>query len=127
MLLVFGIWISGWVPFKREVTVYRVECNAALNDGSCSENGWLPAGPTIFRANSDSNTVVHWEDGQPPAKYENCAVADPENWSCTTHYDTGTSSYYQMINGNFSDLPADGSSIRSVPKWRWWLLKAKKW
>jgi hypothetical protein len=121
-LAILAIWLSDWVPFRKEVAVYEARCALELVNGSCPINGWVAGGKVNFRTSTETKTVVYWTDGAPPNKYDNCAIVDVKNWSCVEHH----TNYDQMVDGVLAGLPADDATSRSVPKWEWWWLKFKQ-
>jgi hypothetical protein len=120
--LVFSaLWLSDWNPLAKESTVYAAVCLSEVRSGTCPAKDWGPWQRVNYRPERETKTVVYWIDGEPPSKYDNCAIVDEETWSC---FSGGSS--YQMVKGILSDLPRDGAYMKSVPKWQWWWLKFKK-
>lgn len=117
-----GIWLIDWVPFRQEVAIYQANCSAQPVNDACPAHSWVAGKRMSFKPVKETKTVVYWEDGVAPSKYDNCAIVDAENWSCS---DIGES-VDQMVGGVFAGLPRDGTFTKSVSKWEWWLLKLKK-
>lgn len=128
--LCFGLWLfSDYVPFQREIIVYRTFCKSGWVDGTCTSREEI-ANTTTFKAIPDQQTVLYWqENGDPPRRYKHCAVRDSENWSCQLGDEFEAIPRYQaqMVNGKFQDVAADAASRQTVfvtvPKWKWWIIR----
>lgn len=112
------IWLSDWVPLRKEITTYDVICTEAPVDGQCGVTNQRAWTKVTYRPDRDTKTVVYWTDGQPPEKFDNCAIADVENWSCPGRYYS-----HQMVNGIFDSRSEEIGYPHQISKFRWWQLK----
>jgi hypothetical protein len=119
--IALAVWLSDWVPFRNDVTVYQANCSVDLVDGACPRGNWMAGKKVSFKPIQETKTVVYWQDGEAPNKYDNCAIVDVKNWSCSGHY----ASSDHMVDGAFGGLPIDGAFSKAVSKWEWWWLKFK--
>lgn len=124
-------FLSDWVPFRSEVTVYRISCLEERQDGLCPVSSTLSYTLT-FRADAAQQSVVYWSDHGSPSKFHNCAIRDAMNWKCTSKQPLPDIDH-EMIDGEFSEynsltrepLPGGRRTIK-VPKWKWWALWARE-
>lgn len=118
-LVVLAIWLSDWVPFRSEYSVYEMSCAQVSETGSCEARHERPASVTHYKPVAESKTVVYWGDNQPVMKLEDCAIVDAQNWAC---YQT----YGQIMNdGELLSKSDKAVYPQQVSKLKWWWLKFK--
>jgi hypothetical protein len=124
--IAFCFWLfSDGVPFQNEVTIYNAFCTKGRIDNKCNSKEETAKAVT-YKAVAEQNTMVHWADGNPPTKYDNCAIRNAKNWTCRIEDYS-----YQMLDGEYS---VKSSSIWFLPspfygisKWRWWILRIQEY
>jgi hypothetical protein len=121
VLLILGVWLSGWVPFRTELPIYTVDCASVAQDGSCKPRDEFARPAIVYRPEKETMSVVVWTDGQAPFKYGNCAIVDTMNWACPSEYDP-----HHMVDGVLDDRTDNLGYPHLVRKWEWWLAKLKK-
>jgi integrase-like protein len=106
---------------RDTVSVYRLYCTGQVSDGNCS-SGWLRFMHTTFMVNKDQQFVISQEEGQPPRRLTQCAIADTKNWRCM---DTGTGTGF--TDGQFFELDAPYSVFkdRKLGSKLDWLMASK--
>jgi hypothetical protein len=121
------LWTTDRITLQGERTIYAVDCaDGAWSGSACT--GRLVAGPRYaFRASAARREVLYWVrgSGAPSGKLTDCTVTDRDNWSCAAVDVKPATIAFEMVkgrptrSGNALTLP-----FHSVPKWRWWLIKA---
>jgi hypothetical protein len=120
MVLVFTLWSCQYAQRGHEdVIVYPlIETSAGKP---------LAGNPTVYRINTQTQTVICWKLLAPagaedshfnaPKKLVNCAVRDAQNWKCEYSDGSGT---VAIVNGatRKSD-PFEAANIRYVSKREW--------
>jgi hypothetical protein len=127
LLLLLGMmWASDWVTLENERTVYTVDCQDGMWQGThCT--GMLVAGPRYrFRALRQRAEVLFWTVGntEPSGKLAPCVITNGRNWTCSPCPDAERTITLQMSLGRPVAKP-DGPAraFHALPKWRWWLLR----
>jgi len=119
--IMFFIFTIDWNPFTKESTVYLAGCISKEGESVCPENGWRTWRKINYRPDIEAKTVVYWSESEAPRKYDNCAIADVENWSCSSG-----ESVHHMVKGVVNDFSPNGAYVRSISKRQWWWMKILK-
>lgn len=120
-VVALAAWSSDWIPFRSEYSTYSVVCEAVSEEGHCTLKGEAPGPITTYRADKETKTVIYWQEGGAPWKYENCAVANALNWSCVSGND-----YHQMVEGVLDGRKDKQAYPILVSKLEWWWVKFKR-
>jgi len=127
-LLAFGllIWASDHITLQGERTIYTVRCEPDMWDDQRCIGRMVPGDRYAFRSSAARNEVIYWIRGstQPSGKYSDCKIVDRDNWTCIVPVGQQPSIVFEMKKGRPTRLN-DGRAMpfRSVPKWKWWLLR----
>lgn len=119
-------WLSDFITFQGERTVYTAECHAGTWQVSqCT--GQLVAGPLFrFRALKAHHEVLFWTAGssEPSGKFTDCAIQDGRNWSCKSNADFARTITREMVHGSpVPDTSGVARPYHQISKVRWLLLK----
>ena len=124
LLVALALWLFDLNPFSSEITVYSVYCGKDTGDQSAC----IELLPITYEASSDRQEVTYWADTGTPATLTDCAVRDRRNWKCWYKDRVGQLS---MADSEFREevlkaIPGKDTfdSVRYVPKWKWWAVKA---
>lgn len=123
-VVVFALWLFDMNPFSSEVTVYSVYCgNDMGKEGAC-----ISLSPITYRVLPNRQEVAYWTDIRTPTTLPDCTVRDHSNWECWYKDRVGR---LLMVDGVFREevlkaIPGRDTfdSVRYVPKWKWWAVKA---
>jgi hypothetical protein len=124
MAIAAGVWLSfDNAPFATEITVYKASCPELRTKNLKCLKGEFPQAKETYRANSESQTVIYWQDGFAPQRLSGCAVRDSKNWSCTKHEDYTKN----MVDGIFSDTSEFAGIYYQTSKLQWYKLWLKNY
>ena len=124
LLVALALWLLDLNPFSSEITVYSVYCGKDTGDhGRC-----INLSPITYEVFPDRQEVAYWTETGTPATLTDCTVRDRKNWECWYKDGVGRLS---MTDGEFRDEIRNAAlnqdvfdSVRYVPKWKWWAIKA---
>jgi hypothetical protein len=123
--LVFAIWLTDFVTFSGEWTLYTARCDRGSWQGDvCS--GKMKAGERHrFRALKAHREVLYWTVGEQgeSGRFLRCDVKDGRNWTCPGERQ-GPAAVADAMTHGLPVVPAGASPMHRIPKWKWALLEA---
>ena len=119
-------WLGDAITLQGERTIYTVDCADGQWAGDRCTGSLRPAARFRFRALRARGEVLFWRVGvaEPSARLEACTIRDGRNWQCPPGRDAARSITLEMDRGcAVRDATSPTLAFRSVPKWRWLLLR----
>jgi hypothetical protein len=118
------VWILSWVAIILGTLGQLVACWLPINTRHASvdvavypvmKQNRLPLNPSVYRVDSERQTVIYWTPGvdEAPSDLARCAVRDAENWRC--RYPDG-SAILEMKHGKYHTVPLVGPLVDDPDK-----------
>ena len=126
LLLALWAWLTDFVTFQGEATIYTVACNRGEWRGETCTGRLAPSDRFRFRALPPRQEVQFWILGrpEPSGRFSGCVIEDGRNWACPPSADAARSITLALVRGRaVHDVTGRTQAFRAVAKWRWMLLR----
>lgn len=116
--IVWALWHFDVNPTSNKISVYQQEKECKKNSTYCK---WRNLRVVTYYVNPNNQIVVSFPSDSkwPPNKFNNCAVIDRKNWSCSIS--NISDFHFGFSEGDY--MIEDSDKIRTVSKSKFWLTK----
>jgi len=95
------IWSSDRITLQGERTIYTVNCERGVWQGTRCTGKLAPGERYAFRASPRRHEVLYWirNSRAPSGKFSDCTVRDRDNWTCNLEMGEEPAVAYEMVKG----------------------------